>query len=75
MTDNGGFDNTTAIPDIVQHMMLRLDQFDSITADARNELEVWSVGKPLQEMLKKQRRQILQRVDKARRAYAALADR
>ncbi len=75
VTDNGGFANTTAVADIVQHMMLRLDQFDPMTADARNELEVWSVGEPLQEMLKKQRRQVHQRVDKARRTYAALTDR
>ena len=63
-----------AIPDIVARMLPRLYQFDSMKADAGNELEVWSVGDPLQAMLKKQRERILQRVDKAKRAYAALAD-
>jgi hypothetical protein len=74
VTDNGRFDNTMAIPDIVARMLPRLNQFDSMKADAGNELEVWSVGDPLQAMLKKQRERILQRVDKAKRAYAALAD-
>ena len=74
VTEKGDFSNRTAVPDIVERMMLRLDQFHSMKVNAGDELETWSVGEPLEVMLKEQRKQILQRVDKARRTYATLAD-
>ena len=72
--DESGFLNGKAIPEIVERMLERLNEFDTLKVDARDELEVWSVGKPLKAMLEKQRQHILRRVDEARRVYAALTD-
>jgi hypothetical protein len=75
VTDEGGFRNADAVEKIADAMLARLDEFDALRVDAGSELEVWSVAKPLEAMLVKQRRHILQRVDEARKVYASLVDR
>jgi hypothetical protein len=56
-------------------MHARLDEFNTLQVDVGSELETWSVGVPLTGMFDAQRQKILQRVDEARRYYAAMLDR
>lgn len=70
-----GFQKIDAVPDLVARMLARLDEFDSVQVDVDSELETWSVKEPLTEMFNTQREKILQRVDEARRIYAAMLDR
>lgn len=72
--DEQGFRNAEAIPEIAGRMLARLDEFDTLQVKTGDELEPWSVGGPLEQMLKDQRHHILERVDKARKVYAALID-
>ena len=72
--DDRGFGKSDAVADIIGRMLLRLDEFDTVEVDVGSELETWSVGEPLTKMFADQRRKILQRVDDARRIYAALLD-
>jgi len=70
-----GFEKSAAVPAIVAAMLARLDEFDTLQVDVGSELETWSVGVPLTGMFDAQRQKILQRVDEARRYYAAMLDR
>ncbi len=56
-------------------MIMRLEEFGDLKVDAGSELEVWSVGEPLKVFWVDLRRQILQRVDEARKANAAVVNR
>ena len=75
LTDRRGFKNDDAVAKIVNAMLTRLEEFDALKVDAGSELEVWSVDEPLKAKLADQPRQILQRVDEARKVYAAMVDR
>ena len=72
--DNRGFVKRSAVDDIIGGMLRRLGEFDTVQVDVGSELETWSVGPPLTQMFAAQRAKILQRVDKARRVYAAMLD-
>ena len=72
--DERGFGNHDVIPEIAERMLVHLEEFDTLQVNVSDELEPWSVGEPLEEMLKDQRRHILERVDEARKVYAALID-
>ena len=73
--DERGFGNDEAIPEIAERMLVRLDEFDRLQINVDDELESWSVGKPLMAMLAEQRRHILKSVNEARKVYAELIDR
>ena len=73
--DERGFRNDKVAPEIVERMLARLDEFESLEVDARDELEPWSVGRPMKAMWQIQRQHILQRVNEARRVYAAIKDK
>lgn len=75
VVDEQGFPKQAAIGDIIARMLRRLDEFDTMQVDVNSELETWSVGEPLTKMFAAQRANILQRVDDARRIYAAMLDR
>ncbi len=75
VVDDRGFTKIDAAADIIGRMLLRLDEFDTVQVDVGSELETWSVGEPLTAMFDDQRLKILQRVDDARRFYAAMLDR
>ncbi len=64
-----------AIPEIVRRMLARLDEFDTLEIDARDELEAWSVGHPLEAMWKAQRQHILEQIEQVRKEYAKLKNR
>jgi hypothetical protein len=74
VVNDRGFMKSDAVADIIGRMLERLDEFDTLQVDVDSELETWSVGEPLTEMLGAQRAKILQRVDEARRFYAAMLD-
>jgi len=71
----GGFENTRAVPALARRMLARLAEFDQLQADETLELEAWSVGAPLRDMLSQQRTAILQRAGEARAIYARMLDR
>ncbi len=75
VVDKRGFGDDEAIAKIAERMLLRLHEFDTLKVNTDDELEPWSVGEPLTAMLAEQRRLILEKVDAARTAYAALIDR
>ena len=74
VVNDRGFIKSDAVADIIGRMLLRLDEFDTVQVDVGRELETWSVGEPLTKMFAGQRFKILQRVDDARRIYAAMLD-
>ncbi|MDH5345473.1 MAG: CehA/McbA family metallohydrolase, partial [Gammaproteobacteria bacterium] len=75
ITTGGGFEKASAVPEIARRMIAKLAEFESVEADATQELEAWSVGEPLGRMLREQRVAILERADKARAVYARMLDR
>ena len=75
VVNDRGFIKSDAVADIIGRMLPRLDEFDTVQVDVDSELETWSVGEPLTAMFGDQRLKILQRVDDARRFYAAMLDR
>ena len=74
VVNDRGFMKSDAVADIIVRMLARLDEFDTLQVDVGSELETWSVGEPLTQMFGDQRAKILQRVDEARRFYAAMLD-
>lgn len=74
VVDERGFKKSDAVPAIIGRMLERLAEFDTLQVDVGSELETWSVEEPLTEMFAAQRLKILQRVDEARRFYAAMLD-
>ncbi len=74
VVNDNGFKKNDAVADIVARMLARLDEFNTVQVDVGSELETWSVESPLMEMFDNQRLKILQRVDEARRFYAAMLD-
>ena len=74
VVNDRGFMKSDAVADIIARMLARLDEFDTLQVDVGSELETWSVGEPLTQMFGDQRAKILQRVDEARRFYAAMLD-
>ena len=74
VVNDRGFIKSDAVAGIIGRMLLRLDEFDTVQVDVGSELETWSVGEPLTKMFDNQRLNILQRVDEARRFYAAMLD-
>jgi len=69
-----GFEKQGAVAELAAKMIARLGEFDAVAADARLELEAWSVAEPLESMFREQRPQILESVDQARRVYAVMLD-
>ncbi|MFQ6003977.1 MAG: CehA/McbA family metallohydrolase [Woeseia sp.] len=74
LVNGDSFRNDGAVAGLVEAMLDRLDEYEHLKVIAADELEAWSVEKPLKAMFAVQHRQILRRVDKARKAYAALID-
>lgn len=74
LVNGDGFRNDGAVAGIVDAMLDLLDEYEDLRINAADELEVWSVEAPLEAMFTDQHRHILQRVDAARKAYAALGD-
>ncbi len=74
VVNDRGFMKRDAVADTIARMLARLDEFDTLQVDVGSELETWSVGEPLTQMFGDQRAKILQRVDEARRFYAAMLD-
>jgi hypothetical protein len=74
ITTGGGFEKRAAVAAIASRMIARLGEFDTVEADARLELESWSVAGPLNNMLLEQKAQILERVDEARAVYVRMLD-
>jgi len=75
LIDERGFRNDEAIPEIIERMTGRLNEFETLQFGVRDELEAWSVGHPMKAMWEEQREHILQRVDEARKSYAGILDR
>jgi hypothetical protein len=74
LTTGGGFENRATVPELARRMIAKLAEFDSVVADETLELESWSVGEPLTNMLAEQRIKILERADDARAVYARMLD-
>jgi len=74
ITTGGGFEKQGAVAELAAKMIARLGEFDAVAADARLELEAWSVAEPLESMFREQRPQILESVDQARRVYVVMLD-
>jgi hypothetical protein len=74
ITTGRGFEKSAAVAAIASRMIARLGEFDTVEADARLELESWSVAEPLNNMLLAQKVQILERVDEARAVYVRMLD-
>ena len=72
--DGGGFENTARVAELARKMMAKLGEFETMEADATQELEAWSVGANLTTMLDDQRLQILDRAADARAVYARMLD-
>ncbi len=75
VVDDSGFVKRHSAADIIGRMLARLDEFDAVQVDIDSELETWSVEAPLNEMLKAQRGDILQKVEEARSIYRNMLDR
>jgi hypothetical protein len=75
ISTGGGFANKEAVAEIASRMIARLGEFETVEADARLELESWSVGEPLGKMLVGQQVKILERVAEARSVYVQMIDR
>jgi len=73
--DENGFGSADATREIAERMLVHLEEFETLQVNVSDELEPWSIAEPLKAMLKKQRKHILERVDKARKVYATLIDR
>ena len=74
VTTGGGFEHCAAVPGLARRMIHKLAEFDTVVADETLELESWSVGEPLTNMLSEQRIKILERADDARAVYARMLD-
>jgi len=74
VTTGGGFEHCAAVPGLARRMIDKLAEFDTVVADETLELESWSVGEPLTNMLSEQRIKILERADDARVVYARMLD-
>ena len=74
VTTGGGFEKRSAVPELARRMINKLAEFDTVVADETLELEAWSVGEPLTNMLVEQRVHILERADEARVIYARMLD-
>jgi hypothetical protein len=74
VTTDGGFEKRSAVPELARRMINTLIEFDTVAADETLELESWSVGEPLTNMLAEQRVKILERADEARAVYARMLD-
>ena len=74
ITTGGGFEKRSAVPELARRMINKLSEFDTVVADETLELESWSVGEPLTNMLAEQRVKILERADEARAVYARMLD-
>ena len=60
---------------VARRMIRRLEEFETVEADVTQELEAWSIGPNLRQMLDTQRAAILERADEARAIYARMIDR
>ncbi|MGY8796332.1 MAG: CehA/McbA family metallohydrolase, partial [Woeseiales bacterium] len=74
VTTDAGFESRAAVPELARRMIDKLAEFDTVVADETLELESWSVGEPLTNMLAEQRIKILERADDARAVYARMLD-
>ena len=74
VTTDAGFEKRSAVPELARRMINKLVEFDTVVADETLELESWSVGEPLTNMLAEQRVNILERADEARIVYARMLD-
>ena len=75
VTVGAGFESWSAVPILARRMIARLAEFEQVEADATLELEAWSVGDNLADMLSAQRGAILERAAEARSVYARMLDR
>jgi hypothetical protein len=75
VTAGAGFENWSAVPTLARRMIARLAEFEQVEADSTLELEAWSVGDNLADMLSSQRGAILERGAEARSVYARMLDR
>lgn len=74
ITTGGGFEKRAAVPALARRMIAKLAEFETVEADATQELEAWSVGEPLTRMLGEQRVEIVERAGEARAVYSRMLD-